>query len=68
MVANGETHGESTHTARHTARQRVLDEAGDLKLVQKLLGHAPVPTTGDVCVDRDMAEVAARVAKVLTDE
>jgi site-specific recombinase XerC len=27
------------HKARHTAGQRVLDATGNLKAVQKLLGH-----------------------------
>jgi hypothetical protein len=40
IVATGETSGERMHKARHTAGQRVLDATGDLKLAQRLLGHA----------------------------
>jgi integrase len=35
--------------ARHTAGQRVLDATnGNLKAVQKLLGHSSISTTGDI--------------------
>jgi site-specific recombinase XerC len=33
------------HKARHTAGQRVLDKTGNLKSVQRLLGHASIATT-----------------------
>jgi integrase len=36
------------HKSRHTAGQRVLDATGNLKAVQKLLGHASIQTTGDM--------------------
>jgi integrase len=68
IVASGETHGERMHKARHTAGQRVLDRTGDLKLVQKLLGHASIQTTGDIYVDYDMAQFAARLAEALNED
>ena len=49
------------HKARHTAGQRVLDQTGDLKLVQKLLGHQSIRTTGDVYVDYDIEQWAERL-------
>jgi integrase len=68
IVASGETHGERMHKARHTAGQRVLDATGDLKLVQKLLGHASIQTTGDIYVDYDMAQFADRLAEALGED
>jgi integrase len=68
IVARGETAGEKMHKARHTAGQRVLDATGDLKLTQRLLGHASIQTTGDVYVDYDNAAFAAKMADVLRDE
>jgi hypothetical protein len=38
----GTTRGGRTYEARHTAGQRVLDRTGNLKAVQKFLGHASV--------------------------
>jgi integrase len=67
IVATGETSGEKMHKARHTAGQRVLDATGDLKLTQKLLGHASIQTTGDIYVDYDNAQFAAKLADVLRD-
>jgi len=41
--------------ARHTAGQRVLDATqGNLKAVQKLLGHSSISTTGDIYTDWDI--------------
>jgi integrase len=65
IVATGETSGERMHKARHTAGQRVLDATGDLKLTQRLLGHASIQTTGDIYVDYDNATFAAKMAEVL---
>jgi integrase/recombinase XerC len=42
IVAPGTTSGEKMHKSRHTAGQRVLDATGNLKAVQKLLGHASI--------------------------
>lgn len=53
------------HTARHTAGQRMLDATGDLKLVQRFLGHASIQTTADVYVDYDLDTLAAKMADVL---
>jgi site-specific recombinase XerC len=39
------------HMARHTAGQSVLDSTGNLKAVQKLLGHSSNTTTGDIYTD-----------------
>jgi integrase len=39
------------HKSRHTAGQRVLDATGNLKVVQKLLGHVSIQTTGDIYAD-----------------
>lgn len=68
VVPTGETSGAKMHAARHTAGQRVLDMTGDLKLVQQFLGHASIQTTGDIYVDYDVDQVAARLADVLRDE
>ncbi len=68
IVATGETSGERMHKARHTAGQRVLDATGDLKLTQRLLGHASIQTTGDIYVDYDNATLAAKLADVLRDD
>lgn len=62
VVPQGTTSGERMHKARHTAGQRVLDATGDLKLVQKLLGHESIRTTGDIYVDYDIDQWAAMLA------
>ncbi len=49
----------------HTAGQRVLDATGNLKAVQKLLGHASIQTTGDIYADWDIDQLAATMADVL---
>jgi site-specific recombinase XerC len=43
--------------ARHTAGQSVLDSTGNLKAVQKLLGHSSITTTGDIYTDWDMDQL-----------
>jgi integrase len=43
-VPTGTSSGERMHKARHTAAQRVLDATGNLKAVQKLLGHSSIQT------------------------
>ena len=40
IVTEGQTSGKKMHMARHTAGQNVLDKTGNLKAVQKLLGHS----------------------------
>lgn len=67
IVATGTTSGERMHKARHTAGQRVLDSTGNLKAVQKLLGHSSIQTTGDVYADWDIDQLAATMADVLTE-
>jgi site-specific recombinase XerC len=45
------------HMARHTAGQSVLDSTGNLKAVQKLLGHSSITTTGDIYTDWDIDQL-----------
>jgi site-specific recombinase XerC len=68
IVATGTTSGERMHKARHTAGQRVLDASGNLKAVQKLLGHTSIQTTGDIYADWDIDQLAATMADVLEGE
>lgn len=68
VVPSGVTSGERMHKARHTAGQRVLDATGDLKLVQKLLGHESIRTTGDIYVDYDIDQWAAMLAQAHASE
>lgn len=65
VVPTGVTSGERMHKARHTAGQRVLDHTGNLKAVQKLLGHSSIQTTGDIYADWDVDQLAATMADVL---
>jgi hypothetical protein len=65
IVSPGTTSGEKMHKSRHTAGQRVLDATGNLKAVQKLLGHASIQTTGDIYADWDIDQLAATMADVL---
>ena len=64
IVTEGTTSGERMHKARHSAGQRVLDATGNLKAVQKLLGHASIATTGDVYTDWDIEQLAATLLEV----
>lgn len=68
IVAQGTTSGQKMHKARHTAGQRVLDASGNLKAVQKLLGHSSIQTTGDVYADWDIDQLAGTMAQVLSDD
>ncbi|MCW3018552.1 MAG: xerC [Solirubrobacterales bacterium] len=68
IVAEGTTAGERMHKARHTAGQRVLDSTGNLKAVQKLLGHTSIQTTGDIYADWDLDQLAATMKGVLEDD
>ena len=65
VVTAGTTSGERMHKARHTAGQRVLDPTGNLKAVQKLLGHSSIATTGDIYADWDIEQLTATLAEVL---
>ena len=55
------------HKARHTAGQQVLDVTGNLKAVQKLLGHSSIQTTGDVYADWDIDQLTTTMTEVLAD-
>ena len=68
IVPEGTTSGERMHKARHTAGQRVLDATGNLKAVQKLLGHDSIQTTGDIYADWDIEQLARTLADVLDEE
>ena len=68
VVATGTTSGERMHKARHTAGQRVLDASGNLKAVQKLLGHSSISTTGDIYADWDIDQLAATMSDVLSED
>ena len=46
----------------------MLDSTGNLKAVQKLLGHSSIATTGDVYADWDIDQLAATMAEVLEDD
>jgi len=56
------------HKARHAPGRRVLDAAGNLKAVQKLLGHSSIRTTADIYPDWDIDQLAAIMADVLSDD
>ena len=68
IVPEGTTSGEKMHKARHTAGQRVLDATGNLKAVQKLLGHDSIQTTADIYVDWDLDALASTMADLLAEE
>ena len=56
------------HKARHTAGQRVLDATqGNLKAVQKLLGHSSISTTGDIYTDWDIDQLAETLRGMLEE-
>ena len=56
------------HKARHTAGQRMLDKTGNLKAVQKLLGHSSIQTTADIYTDWDIDQLAASLSEVLMED
>jgi site-specific recombinase XerD len=68
LVAKGQTSGEKMHKARHTAGQNVLDKTGNLKAVQKLLGHSSIQTTGDIYTDWDIEQLADTLRQVVSDD
>jgi site-specific recombinase XerC len=63
-----EAAGERMHKARHTAGQQVLDHTGNLKAVQKLLGHESIQTTGDIYTDWDIDQLAETMAAILNPQ
>jgi integrase len=65
VVADGVSAGERMHKARHTAGQRLLDDTGNLKAVQKFLGHASIRTTADIYVDWDLDQLSASLERML---
>ena len=65
LVEKGTFSGQRMHKARHSAGQRVLDQTGNLKAVQKLLGHASIQTTADVYVDWDLEQLAETMRETL---
>lgn len=65
IVPEGVKRGQKMHKARHTAGQRVLDATGNLKAVQKLLGHTSMSTTADNYVDWDDVQLAASLETTL---
>jgi site-specific recombinase XerC len=68
VVPEGQTSGERMHKARHTAGQRVLDATqGNLKAVQKLLGHSSISTTGDIYTDWDIDQLAETLRAMLEE-
>jgi len=68
IVPPGTTAGENPHKGRHTAGQTMLDRTGNLKAVQKLLGHASIQTTADTYVDWDLDQLAASLADVYRED
>ena len=56
------------HKARHTAGHRVLDKTGNLKAVQKLLGHSSIQTTTDTYADWDIEQLAETMRDVLAQD
>jgi site-specific recombinase XerC len=64
IVAEGQTSGRKMHSARYTAGQHVLDETGNLKAVQKLLGHSSITTTADIYTDWDIDQLEATMRQV----
>lgn len=65
IVPEGTTRGERMHKARHTAGQRVLNATGNLKAVQKLLGHATINTTADEYTDWDLDQLEDTLREVI---
>ena len=68
VVAKGQSRGERMHKARHTAGQRVLDGTrGNLKAVQKFLGHSSISTTADIYVDWDIDQLTETLKGLLEE-
>lgn len=67
VVDPGATSGERMHKARHTAGQRVLDRSGNLKAVQKLLGHQSIQTTADIYTGWDDEQLAETLLEAVED-
>jgi len=67
IVPTGVTSGERMHKARHTAGQWLLDATGNLKAVQKPLGHESIQTTGDIYTDWDVEQLAESLIEAVED-
>jgi integrase len=68
VVAKGTTSGRRMHSARYTAGQNVLDRTkGNLKAVQKLLGHSSITTTADIYTDWDEDQLRETMREVLDE-
>jgi len=46
----------------------MLDATGNLKAVQKLLGHASIQTTGDIYTDLDVEQLAQSLLDAVPDQ
>jgi site-specific recombinase XerC len=46
----------------------VFEQAGNLKAVQKLLGHSSIQTTADIYTDWDIDQLAASLSEVLLED
>jgi integrase len=68
VVPEGTTKGERMHKARHTAGQNMLDATGNLKAVQKLLGHSSMLTTADCYLDWDVDRLSQSLSEMLEGE
>jgi site-specific recombinase XerC len=58
----------SAKSCAASAGQRVLDKTGNLKAVQKLLGHESIQTTGDIYTDWDIDQLAETLLEVVDDD
>jgi integrase len=69
IVDKGVTSGQNMHRGRHTAGQALLDHTkGNLKAVQKFLGHADFSTTADTYVDWDDSQLAEDVRSMFAQD
>ena len=48
--------------------QAVLDKTGNLKAVQKLLGHSSITTTGDIYTDWDIDQLEQTMREVVGED
>lgn len=46
----------------------MLDKTGNLRAVQKLLGHSSIQTTADIYTDWDIDQLAASLSEVLLED
>ena len=54
--------GVSAHALRHTAASDVLDECGDLRVVQAMIGHIHLATTAVYLRRADLAQMREAMA------